>query len=40
MTRQATHVSEPNFLGFGDEPPGGYMLPARRRELGYPVQGF
>jgi len=28
-------VSEHNLLGFGNEPPGGFVLPARRRELDY-----
>jgi len=40
MIREATQVLEPNFLCFGDELPNNYALPARRRELGYLVQGF
>lgn len=31
---------EPKFLGFGDEPPGGYVLPARQSALGFSSSGF
>jgi len=40
MARQTTHAPKPIFLVFPDELLGGWVLPARRRELVFKLAVF